>query len=222
MIDIDAELEQEEAVAASPPLSEEDRLRGWLRDIADIAMDRDGYKSAKDLGELVDELRGYAIDALKGKPSMKGIPSGEFDDYLKTLRHDCVIIESPYAGDIERNVAYARACLRDSLLRGEAPIASHLLYTQPGVLDDNDPDERKRGIDAGLAWRIKADKHVFYTDLGMSPGMVYAENAAKKSGALIEYRKLYVEMPGEAPPVAVGPEYRRFEKRSGVTSEVGS
>ena len=31
-----------------------------------------------------------------------------------------VILESPYAGDIERNVAYARACLRDSLLRGEA------------------------------------------------------------------------------------------------------
>ena len=47
-----------------------------------------------------------------------------------------VILESPYAGDIERNVAYARAAMRDSLLRGEAPIASHLLYTQPGVLDD--------------------------------------------------------------------------------------
>ena len=63
-----------------------------------------------------------------------------------------VILESPYAGDVERNVAYARACLRDSLLRGEAPIASHLLYTQPGVLDDQIPEERQMGIDAGLAW----------------------------------------------------------------------
>ena len=47
-----------------------------------------------------------------------------------------VILESPFAGDVKRNTAYARAALRDSLLRGEAPIASHLLYTQDGVLDD--------------------------------------------------------------------------------------
>ena len=47
-----------------------------------------------------------------------------------------VIVESPYAGDIEANVAYARACLGDCLSRGEAPFACHLLYTQPGVLRD--------------------------------------------------------------------------------------
>ena len=45
-----------------------------------------------------------------------------------------VILESPYAGDIERNIDYARKCLRHSLLLGESPIASHLLYTQIGVL----------------------------------------------------------------------------------------
>ena len=44
-----------------------------------------------------------------------------------------VILESPYAGDIERNVKYARMAVRDSLSRGEAPIASHLLYTQEGI-----------------------------------------------------------------------------------------
>src|SRR5690606_21487830 len=38
-----------------------------------------------------------------------------------------VIVESPYAGDVETHVAYARAALRDCLSRGEAPIASHLL-----------------------------------------------------------------------------------------------
>lgn len=36
-----------------------------------------------------------------------------------------VIIESPYHGNVERNLRYLRACLRDSLLRGEAPFASH-------------------------------------------------------------------------------------------------
>ncbi len=56
-----------------------------------------------------------------------------------------VIIESPYAGDVETNVRYARACVRDSLLHGEAPIASHLLYTQEGVLRDEVPEERRWG-----------------------------------------------------------------------------
>ena len=47
-----------------------------------------------------------------------------------------VIFESPYAGDVEANTEYARRCVRDSLMRGEAPIASHLLYTQPGILHE--------------------------------------------------------------------------------------
>ena len=72
-----------------------------------------------------------------------------------------VIIESPYAGDIERNTAYARRAMRDSLNRGENPIASHLIYTQPGILDENKPEERKRGIDAGFAWWNVADLIVF-------------------------------------------------------------
>lgn len=82
-----------------------------------------------------------------------------------------VILESPYAGDVARNVAYARAAMADCLRRGEAPIASHLLYTQPGVLDDNIPAERALGIAAGLAWGRVADAAVFYVDLGWSQGM---------------------------------------------------
>ena len=64
-----------------------------------------------------------------------------------TPKFRLVILESPYFADtedgVEQNVKYARQCLRDSLLRGEAPLASHLLYTQPGVLDDRVPDERE-------------------------------------------------------------------------------
>ena len=59
-----------------------------------------------------------------------------------------IIIESPYRGDdvraTNRNVTFARACMRDALLRGEAPLASHLLYTQHGVLNDRDLKERLR------------------------------------------------------------------------------
>jgi hypothetical protein len=101
-----------------------------------------------------------------------------------------VIVESPYAGDIERNVEYARACVRDSLARGEAPIASHLLYTQPGILRDEVPEERQWGIDAGLAWRSVAQASVVYTDLGVSRGMEYGIAAAEKAGLPVERRTI--------------------------------
>lgn len=102
-----------------------------------------------------------------------------------------VILESPYAGDVEENVKYARLCVRDSLSRGEAPIASHLLYTQPGILDDNVPEERQWGIDAGLAWGKGADKTVVYTDRGISRGMQYGIAAAEKDGRPVEFRSIY-------------------------------
>ena len=82
-----------------------------------------------------------------------------------------VILESPYAGDVEANVEYARRAVRDSLSKGEAPIASHLLYTQPGILKDEVPEERVWGIEAGLAWGCLAEKTVLYADRGISAGM---------------------------------------------------
>lgn len=110
-----------------------------------------------------------------------------------------VILESPFAGDIEANVAYARRCVRDSLSRGEAPIASHLLYTQPGILDDADPIERAWGIDAGLAWKRVAEASVVYTDLGISKGMQFGIDAAVEAGLTVEYRSIGLE---DTPAVA--------------------
>lgn len=101
-----------------------------------------------------------------------------------------VIIESPYAGEIELNVAYARAAMRDSILRGEHPIASHLLYTQPGILDDSIPEERERGIAAGLAWRDVAERAVFYLDRGWSCGMKSALEIYEREGFPFESRSL--------------------------------
>lgn len=111
-----------------------------------------------------------------------------------------VILESPYAGQskwklialIQRmlNRRYARKCVRDSLARGEAPIASHLLYTQPGILRDEVPEERMWGIDAGLAWGAKAEATVLYVDLGISRGMKYGIANAEKAGRPVERRSL--------------------------------
>jgi hypothetical protein len=101
-----------------------------------------------------------------------------------------VIIESPYAGKVDTNVAYARSAMRDSLNRGEAPIASHLLYTQPGILDDDNAEERLWGINAGFAWASVADLAVFYIDLGWSKGMLDAEAFYKENGFPYEIRLL--------------------------------
>jgi hypothetical protein len=101
-----------------------------------------------------------------------------------------VILESPFAGDEQANIDYARLCVRDSIMRGEAPIASHLLYTQPTILDDSVPEERQHGIDAGLAWRSVANRSVVYTDRGITRGMEYGIAAAKEAGRTVEYRSI--------------------------------
>src|SRR3989344_4270049 len=93
-----------------------------------------------------------------------------------------VIVESPFAGNVERNVAFARACLRDCLMRGEAPFASHLLYTQPGVLNDNIPEERALVINAGLVWGERAEASAVYIDLGISKGMRLGIERGKEVG----------------------------------------
>lgn len=106
-----------------------------------------------------------------------------------------VVVETPFAGDVARNLRYLRACMRDCLKRDEAPYASHAIYTQPGVLDDGDAEERTNGIQAGFQWRGVADATVVYTDLGMSGGMkagIGAASAMIVNGAQhkVEYRTL--------------------------------
>lgn len=110
-------------------------------------------------------------------------------NYL-TTRMRRVVVESPYAGDVARNEQYARAALADCLHRGEAPLASHLLYTQPGVLDDTVPGERLLGMSAGFVWGDLADATVVYTDLGESSGMIEGVRRAEAAGRPVEYRTL--------------------------------
>lgn len=112
-----------------------------------------------------------------------------------------VIVESPYRtpdpSAFLRHVAYARAAMRDCLARGEAPFASHLLYTQPQVMhvratwfDDTDAALRQVGIDAGLAWSAVADACVVYADLGVTLGMMQGVAAAEAAGLASDWRSM--------------------------------
>ena len=87
-----------------------------------------------------------------------------------------VCIESPLAGDFARNIAYARAAMRFCLLKGVAPFASHLLYTQ--ALDDENLEHRGIGIAAGLALGDQCDERWFFIDFGLSTGMGKAQDRA--------------------------------------------
>lgn len=105
------------------------------------------------------------------------------------------IIESPYSSPTVQgytnNVQYLRRALRHSWEEGELPFASHAFF--PFFLNEAFPEERQEGIEAGYQfWDFETMKLqtpgggaslasfsgrptiVFYTDLGMSPGMVKA------------------------------------------------
>jgi hypothetical protein len=105
-----------------------------------------------------------------------------------------VVLESPFAAfdeyTVEDNIEFARRCMRDCILKGEAPIASHLLYTQPGILDDEIPEERAIGIEAGLLWAAHAEEAVFYTDRGFSRGMKQALERHQREGRPVVLRTL--------------------------------
>lgn len=103
-------------------------------------------------------------------------------------RRRFVLLESPWAGDNAANLQYALQALWDSLKRGEAPFASHMLYTQ--VLDDSIPEEREMGIEAGLAIGWYAEATVVYADLGVSEGMQRGIERANAEERPVEYRYL--------------------------------
>ena len=67
-----------------------------------------------------------------------------------------VYICSPFAGDIEKNVAAARTYSRFAVEQGYIPIAPHLLF--PQFLNDSDPKERELGLFFGNAIMSKCSE----------------------------------------------------------------
>jgi hypothetical protein len=112
-----------------------------------------------------------------------------------------VVIESPMftrgdgtrcsPAEVERNMRYLRRAILDSLRRGEAPFASCLIY--PQVLDDALPEERRLGIDAGLAWGEAAHSFAVYADHGLSDGTVEGLTRHEQNGLAGEYRHIGAE-----------------------------
>lgn len=128
-----------------------------------------------------------------GTPTMHHTVAARYLSGIVTGGHTLVQLESPYKGVNGYNpdaTKYLAAALRDCLQRGEAPFASHAIYTLDGVLNDTIPAEREQGIEAGLAWLNAVHKSVVYTDLGVSTGMKTGIERALDRGLIVEYRSL--------------------------------
>lgn len=67
-----------------------------------------------------------------------------------------IYVASPYAGDVEKNVEYAKQACRTVMESGHVFFAPHLMY--PVVLDDARPEERQAGIEMGLTVLYRCDE----------------------------------------------------------------
>lgn len=99
------------------------------------------------------------------------------------MKNKLVYIASPYAGDVEKNVAFAKRACRHAISQGYTPIAVHLLY--PQMLDDNDPTEREIGLRLGHRVLERCDELWAYGSR-ISTGMSYEIAAAQKLGIPIQ------------------------------------
>ena len=90
-----------------------------------------------------------------------------------------VFICSPYRGDVERNVALAKANARFAAHCGYCPVVPHLMY--PQFLKDSDPDERILGITLGVEL-MKICDEVWIFGSTISNGMAFELEHARKFG----------------------------------------
>lgn len=110
------------------------------------------------------------------------------DGYQCAQTYKMSYVESPYSGDIEANVEYARQAMHHQMLLDRAPFLSHLLYTQhpkAGFVHDDDEEHkhvgRERAIEMANRFRhVPGMITVFYIDRGWSRGMVDALHYCKK------------------------------------------
>jgi hypothetical protein len=134
----------------------------------------------------VDKIYNIRRPAQIHMPKAANLPAPKQMEIHMAMKR--VIVESPYAGDVQANEEYLKQCLYDCVRRGECPFASHAFF--PFFLHEQDPKERQMGIELGYVFWDQAHAVVFYIDRGISPGMEKALSKALELGIPIERRRL--------------------------------
>ena len=98
------------------------------------------------------------------------------------MENKLVYICSPYRGEVERNLQYARELTRVALENGYVPITP-LLYITLAV-NDEVPEEREKGMAAGKEL-LKHCKYILIGGRhGLSEGMLEEIGIAQKCGTI--------------------------------------
>lgn len=108
----------------------------------------------------------------------------ENDAKTQKISKDLIYIISPYAGDVEANVAFAIRCCRMAIQQGYTPIAVHLLY--PQILNGQSPEERATGLQLGLNVLLHCSA-AWVCGTKISSGMAGEIRAAKRLNIPIRY-----------------------------------
>jgi hypothetical protein len=99
-------------------------------------------------------------------------------------RKKIVFICSPFAGDLELNTIRARRYGRFAVTKNVVPIIPHLMY--PQFLEENDPEERKLGMQMGLELLSKCQELWAFGNQ-LSTGMAVEVKKAKQWKIPIRY-----------------------------------
>lgn len=141
----------------------------------EIGLIKKGVLFQKQMNEIYDFLKKNNIKTSQAKvPVTNAIP---------------VILESPCRGDKNLNNEYLKLAIKDSISRGESPIAMHQLYSD--ILDMNNANSVLTIRRLKDSWSKLAVKVVVYTDEGVSEGMLEGITDAAARGKEIEFRKIY-------------------------------
>lgn len=101
--------------------------------------------------------------------------------------NDLLYVCSPYRGDTKRNKEYARKLTRAALENGFIPVTVHLYLTE--ATDDTNPEERVRGMAAGMKI-LENCKYILVGDrYGISEGMKAELTFAAVKGKIMLYEK---------------------------------
>ena len=103
------------------------------------------------------------------------------------MENGLLYVCSPYRGDTKRNKEYARQLTKAALDNHFCPIAVHLYLTE--VVDDNKPEERKRGMAAGLEILTRCKYILIGDKYGISDGMKEEITLAVLKGIVMLYEK---------------------------------
>lgn len=95
-----------------------------------------------------------------------------------------IYVCSPYRGEVEKNVKFAKKICRKIVMEGNLPIAPHLYFTQ--FMDDNIEVERNKAIDINLKILNNCDLLLICGN-HVSSGMGQEIKYAKENGIEVKY-----------------------------------